>query len=164
MKERIKRKNLSFAAGILVVLAIFAGIMIISAAAYIAGRALYSYGIDIPYAQYAQYVVFIVLGVYIVRNWITEYDYEVSDSELIVDRLLGSRQRNLLRLRLDSIVSINKTPPLKCPIARLTFRSKKSGGIFIVYCNFGKEKCAYLTPNADMIALIKKRTGLNNQR
>lgn len=164
MKERIKRKQLSFAMGILVVLAVFVGIVLIAAASYVATQALYSYGITIPYFQYAQYIIYIILGVYIVRNYITEYEYTLTDNEISVDRLIGSRKRNLLRLRLNNIISVNKKSPRIRHVQHLTIRSRKSGGVYIVYLESGKEKCAYLSPGDDFLSLIYKRTKLNDKR
>ncbi|MFA5675500.1 MAG: hypothetical protein WDA65_03165 [Christensenellales bacterium] len=164
MKERIKRKKLSFAMGIAVVLALFAGVVFVAAAAYVASRALYSHGITVPYAQYAQYLFYIILGVYIVRNYITEYEYTVTDNQFIVDRILGSRQKNILRIHINDIVSINKTAPRKRPVQRLTFRSKKSGGVYMAYIESGKEKYIYLSLSADMLAFTAKRASSDNKR
>lgn len=162
MKERIKRKQLSPAIGILVVISLLSGVVLLSVLINFAAYTLYCYGINIPFVQYVQYVIFIVIGIYIVRRFLTEYEYTVTKSELIVDRFLGGRQRNLLRIRLDEILSLSAQNPRKRAQQRLTFKPKKSGPVYIVYHESKKDKCAYFSPSDDMLSLLKDRIRLND--
>lgn len=155
MKERLSRKKLSVPLGILVILALFAGILVLSAVVFVATDAL-------GLRQYYQLVVLallIVLGVFIVRRWLTEYEYAVIDDELIIDRYIGKRGKNLLRIRLKSIVSLGREKPGYKKPQRLTYRSKRSGVTYIVYKQDGEELCVYFSPSDAMRALIDRRRG-----
>ena len=117
MKERLSRKKLSTPLGLLVVLGLVAGILLIYTAVFIAADAL---GLR-SYHQYIAYALLIVLGVIIVRRWLTEYEYRVADGELIVERYLGDRSRELLRIRLKSILHLGPEKPRGLRLQRLTF-------------------------------------------
>ncbi len=160
MRERLGRKKLSVPVGILVVLALLTGILLMSAVIFVLSDAL---GLR-PYYQYIDFALLIVIGVVIVRKWLTEYEYAVVDDELIVDRFIGSRSKNLFRIKLKSIVSISQDRPAHSKMQRLTYHSKRSGVTYIVYIQNGQEKCAYLSPSDAMRTMIGQRSGASNQQ
>lgn len=157
MKERLSRKKLSTPLGLLVVLGLVAGILLIYTVVFIIADAL---GLRY-YHQYIAYALLIVLGVFIVRRWLTEYEYRVVDDELIVERYLGSRGRELLRIRLKSILSLGPEKPRSLRLQRLTFHSHRHGVTYIIYRqDSGTEAGLFFSPSPALIELIEQRRGI----
>lgn len=159
MKERLTRKKISAWLGILIILGLFVGIVLLAAVIYVAADAMKSLGWDTWYMQYVEYVILIVAGIFLVRHWMTQYEYDVIDNELIIDRYIGRNPRNLLRISLSSIISADTHLPDIKKMDALTFRSKKSGVKYIVYQQNGQQKCMYFSPSDELFALINERRG-----
>lgn len=53
--------------------------------------------------EYVIYILLIVLGLYIVKKYLTEYRYSLFDDEVIIDRIVGNRVEALLVLRVREI-------------------------------------------------------------
>ncbi|MGI5918469.1 MAG: hypothetical protein ACOX8N_02250 [Christensenellales bacterium] len=156
MKERLSRKKLSTPLGLLVVLGLVAGILLIYTAVFIVADAL---GLRY-YHQYIAYALLIVLGVIIVRRWLTEYEYRVANGELIVERYLGDRSRELLRIRLKNILHIGPEKPRGMRLQRLTFRSRRRGVTYVVYRQgSGDEAGMFFSPTPALIDLIEQKCG-----
>lgn len=161
MKERLSRKKLSVPVGILVVLALFVGILLMSAVIFVLTDAL---GLRLYY-QYVVFALLIVIGIAIVRKWLTEYEYAVVDDELIIDRFIGSRPKNLFRIRLNRVVSISQDKPSCSKKQRLTYHPESHGVTYIVYLQDGEERCLYFSPSEAMRTLIdQRRSGASNQQ
>ncbi len=159
MKERFKRKKLPAWLGILIILGLLLGVIVLAAIVYVAADAMRAAGWATWYMQYIEYIILIVAGIFIVRYWMTEYEYDLIDDELIIDRYIGQRPRNLQRIPLASVISVGvQEPEFKKP-ERLTFKSKKSGVKFLVYKQNGQQKCMYFSPSDELLALIEKRRG-----
>lgn len=159
MKERLKRKKLPAWLGILVILGLLLCVVTLAAIIYVAADAMRSAGWETWYMQYIEYIILIAAGILIVRYWMTEYEYDVIDDELIIDRYIGQRPRNLLRIALRAIVSIGDEKPVAEKPERLTFKSKKSGVTYLVYKQNGQQKCIYFSPGDELLSLIEKRRG-----
>lgn len=157
MKERLTRKKLSTWLGILIILGLLMGVVLLAAVIYVTADAMKAAGWNTTFMQYVEYVILIILGILIVRHWMTEYEYDLIDDELIVDRYLGRHPRNLMRIRLSSIVSVGKTEPNIKKKDKLTFRSKSKGVVYIIYKQNGEQKCLYFSPSEDMLSLIEER-------
>ena len=156
MKERLSRKKLSAPMGLLVVLGLVAGILLIYTTVFIAADAL---GLR-SYHQYIAYALLIVLGVIIVRRWLTEYEYHVADGELIVERYIGDRGRELLRIRLKSILHIGPEKPRGMRLQRLTFRPRRHGVTYVVYRqDSGGEAGMFFSPSPVLANLIEQKRG-----
>lgn len=157
MKERLTRKKLSTWLGILIILGLLMGVVLLAAVIYVTADAMKAAGWNITFMQYVEYVILIILGILIVRHWMTEYEYDLIDDEIIVDRYIGRHPRNLMRIRLSSIVSVGKTEPDIKKKDKLTFRSKSKGVVYIVYKQNNEQKCLYFSPSEDMLSLIEER-------
>ena len=156
MKERLSRKKLSTPLGLLVVLGLVAGILLIYTAVFIVADAL---GLRY-YHQYIAYALLIVLGVIIVRRWLTEYEYRVADGELIVVRYLGDRSRELLRIRLKNILHIGPEKPRGMRLQRLTFHSRRRGVTYVIYRQDSDgEAGMFFSPSPALLDLIEKKCG-----
>jgi len=156
MKERLRRKKLSAPLGILVVLALVACILLIYAVVFIVADAL---GFRL-YHQYVVYALLIVLGVFIVRRGLTEYEYDVVDDELIIERYIGDRGRELLRIKLKSILSLGPEKPRAVRLQRLTYRARRQGVIYLVYRKESGEAGFFFNPSPALIELIGQRRGV----
>lgn len=155
MRERLKRKELSAPMGILLIVLLLAVMVILSAAIFVIADCFNIGGI----LDYAKYLLFIVLGIIIIRKWITEYEYALVDNELFIDRYIGKRPRRLLLLKLSHITYIGKRVPddYSGKIHRLTYKSKRSDVTFIVYIEKDQKKCAYFSPSDSMLSKIQSR-------
>ncbi len=154
MKERYKRKQLSTIFGILIVIGLVAAILFLHILMIAVGKVL-----DISFMEYIEYVLFILIGIAIVRKWITEYEYAVVDDELFVDRYIGKRPRRLFEIKLGQIIYIGDTLPgdYKGKKQRLTFASKRKGVIYIVFIKNDDKKCVYFSPGEKMQDMIRRR-------
>ena len=152
MRERLKRTQLSLITGILSIVGLFAVIIltvvIISALADL---------LQAAYIEYIEYALFIVLCIIIIRKWIVEYEYSVTDANFTTDRYIGKTPKRLLRVSLSDISYIGKNKPQDYTgrPQSLTFKSKRRGVIYIV-C--GKDKrCLYLSPSKKMLDMLTER-------
>ncbi len=155
MKERLSRKKLSAPLGILVVLGLVAGILVLSAIIFIAADKL---GLRLYY-QYAEFVLLVVIGVLLVRKGLTEYEYDVVDDELIIERYIGARGKELLRISLKSIVNIGPDKPQMSSLQRFTYHPQRRGVTYIVYKQNGEEHGAFFSPSSALLELLNERRG-----
>jgi len=159
MKERLKRRQPSTPAGILMILALFVCIFLIAMIMFVLADAF-----DAPWLQFVEYALFIVIGVLIIRYWVTEYEYALIDRDLFVDRWLGKRARRLFSVRLCDITYIGSDLPAdyKGNQQRLTYKAKRRGVVYIVYRSGSDKKCVYFSPSDKLLALIKERRSKKN--
>lgn len=154
MKERLKRKQLSTWTGILTILGLIAGMFIIIAVLFVLADLL-----NFKYMDYIEYALFILIGILIIRKWLTEYEYIVVDDELFVDRYLGSRPRRLFSVRFSNIkyIGIKLPKSYRGRKQRLTYLPRRKDVVYIVYTDKGNQKCAFFSPSSDMLSLIQTR-------
>jgi hypothetical protein len=137
------------------VLSLVAGILLIYAVVFIVADAL---GLRL-YHQYVVYALLIVLGVFIVRRGLTEYEYDAVDDELIIERYIGERGRELLRIKLKSILSIGLEKPESVKLQRFTYRARRRGVTYLVYSKEGGDAGFFFNPSPALIELIEQRRG-----
>lgn len=154
MKERLKRKQLPVWAGILTILGLVACMIVIIAALFVLADLF-----NFEYMQYIEYVLFILIGILIIRKWLTEYEYSVIDNEFFVDRYLGKRPRRLFEIRFSDIKYIGSDLPesYSGKKQRLTYLSRRKGVVYIIYTHNGNQKCAFFSPSSKMLDLIQTR-------
>lgn len=154
MKERLKRKPLPTALGILTIIGLFACILVLHGLMNVLAHLL-----NISFLEYIEYVLFILIGLLIIRRWIIEYEYAVVDDELYVDRYLGKRPKQLLAIKLNYITYIGKTLPndYTGKKQRLTYKRRAKGVTYIVYISKDDKKCVYFSPSEKLLALLDKR-------
>ena len=155
MRERLKRRQLSAFFGILIIIGLLIGIVIIAAAMYVLADAL-----NTGFIEYIEYILFILIGIIIIRKWITEYEYAIVDGEFFIDRILGKNPKRLFEIKLSAITYIGKTLPIDYngKKQRLTYKAKRSGVVYIIYKSGGDKKCAYFSPSQQMVELLQTRT------
>lgn len=154
MKERYKRKQLSAIMGVLVTVGLFAAILFLHMLMTAINNVL-----SISFMVYVEYVLFILIGIAIVRKWITEYEYVIVDNELVVDRYIGKRPRRLFEIKLGQIIYIGDTLPSDYTgkMQRLTFLSRRRGVVYIVFIKNDEKKCVFFSPSEKMQDMIKER-------
>lgn len=157
MKERFKRKKITPLLGVIAILCLLIGVVLLAAIIYVATDAMTTMSWNPWFMQYVEYIILIIAGVLFVRHWMTEYEYDVIDNDFIIDRYIGRRPRNLVHIKLSSIVSIGKDKPDIKKMDRLTFKSKRSGVTYIVYKQNGQQKCLYFSPSDKLVCLINER-------
>lgn len=153
MKERLKRQQPSTIAGIGIVLALVAGIIVFSMlmsllATYL--RMFYEW--NTAFMQYIEYVILIVFGIWIVRRWLTEYEYELTGDEFVVDQVIGRRCKNLYRVALKDIAYIGpELSEASGHLQRLTFKRRKRGVVYIR----SSGKSVYFSPSEELLNMIE---------
>ena len=154
MKERYKRRQLSTFVGILVTIGLVAAILLLHMLMSAINTVL-----EITFMEYIEYVLFILIGLAIVRKWITENEYAVVDDELFVDRYIGKRNRRVFEIKLGQIIYIGDTLPsdYKGKKQRLTYASRRRGVTYIVFIKSDEKKCAYFNPGEKMLEVIRAR-------
>ena len=159
MKERLRHAQLSTIAGILMVIGLFAGILIIAMILYVVADAL-----NITFMEYIEYALFILIGIWIVKRWLTEYEYIVTNNELHADRYIGKRSKRLFSADLADITYIGKDLPkdFEGNKQRLTYKPKRSGIVYILYETGGETKCAYFSPSEKMLQYIHTKRQNND--
>jgi len=159
MKERYKRKQLPTWLGLLVVVGLFVLILV----AHFLLTALASV-LKITFMEYIEYALFILIGILIVRKWLTEYEYALVDNDLYVDRYIGKRPRRLFEISLSDISYIGRSLPegFEGKKQRLTFASRRKGVVYIVYKAGESQRCVYFSPSTDLLALMEKRLSAPN--
>lgn len=155
MRERLKRKQLSTPMGILLIVLLLAVIVVLSAIIFVIAD-YFNIG---SILEYVKYLLFIVIGVIIIRKWITEYEYALIDDELYVDRYIGKRPRRLFSVRMSHITYVGKNlhDDYKGKIHRLTYKSKRSDVTYIVFVEKDEKKCAFFSPSEALLSKIKSR-------
>jgi len=155
MRERLKRRELSTITGILIIIGLFAGIVFITGL-----MNFIAYALNFHYIEYIEYVLFIIIGIIIIRKWITEYEYILVDEKIFADRYLGKNPKRLFEIKLCSITYIGKTLPAdyKGKKQRLTYKAKRSGVVYIIYKSGGDKKCVYFSPTSQMADLLQARS------
>ena len=153
MKEKLKRRQPSTIAGIGIVLGLVVGIIVFSM--LMSMLAIYlrtAYEWNTTFMQYIEFALLIVFGVWIVRRWLTEYEYEVTGDELIIGQLVGRRGKTLYRAKLKDITYIGPdfSEASGRPL-RLTFKNRKRG---VVYIQSGG-KYAYFSPSEELLKVIE---------
>lgn len=154
MKETLKRTQFSAIVGILTIVGLFAGIVVLAAIMYVLANAF-----GISFMEYIEYALFIFIGVLIIQKWITEYEYAVVDDEFFVDRYLGKHPKRLFGIKLKSITYMGKQLPkdYSGKKQRLTYKSKRSGVVYIIYQSNGEKKCAYFSPSQKLLDIMGAR-------
>jgi len=154
MKERLKRKQLGSLKGLLVIAGLVAALVAIAAILFVIADYF-----QITFMQYIEYALFILIGILLVRKWLTEYEYILIDDELYVDRYLGKRPRRLLETKLNHIVYIGADKPRDYTgrPQRLTYLPRRKGVTYIVYIDSDNKKCAFFSPGSELLSLIESR-------
>jgi len=154
MKQRLKRKQLNSLKGLLVIVGLVAALVVLAAILFVIADYFH-----ITFMQYIEYALFILIGILLVRKWLTEYEYVVVDDALYVDRYLGKRPRRLFEVRLSHIVYIGKDKPQDYSgrAQRLTFLPRRKGVVYIVYIDSDNKKCAFFSPSSELLSLIESR-------
>lgn len=114
---------------------------------------------DFPFMEFIEYGIVVIVGILIVRKWLTEYEYALIDDEFSVDRYIGKRPRRIFSTKLGQIIYFGKEKPkdYKGIVRRLTFRSGKKDLSYIVYIENDEKRCAAFSPSDKMAELIKSR-------
>ena len=155
MKERYKRKRVSTVLGILITLMLLALILLLHGILTAINTVL-----EISFMEFIEYGIILLIGILIVRKWLTEYEYTVTDDGFYVDRILGSRSRLIFGTSLSEIVYISKEKPkdFKGKTKRLTFRSGKKDKAYMVAVNDCQKICVVFSPSDKMTELLESRT------
>lgn len=154
MRERYKRKQLSTVLGILITIGLLACVLLLHGVMTAINSVL-----NVSFMEFIEYGIVVLVGIMIVRKWLTEYEYAAIDDEFFVDRYIGNRPRRIFYVKLGQIIYIGKEKPkdIKGSIKRLTFRSGKKDISYLVYIDKDEKRCAAFSPSDKMIELIESR-------
>lgn len=153
MRERYKRKQLSTILGILVTVGLLAAVLLLHGVMTAINSVL-----EFKYMEFVEYGIFIIIGISIVRKWLTEYEYAVIDDDFYVDRYIGSRPRRIFETKLGQVIYLGNEKPEGCKTKkRLTFRTGKKDIVYMVYIKNDEKQCAVFSPSDKMQKLIESR-------
>ena len=153
MRERFKRKQLSTVLGILVTIGLLVAVLLLHGIITAINSVL-----EFKLMEFVEYGILIIVGILIVRKWLTEYEYAVIDDELYIDRYIGSRPRRIFETKLGQVIYIGTEKPEDCKSKkRFTFRSGKKNVVYMVYIKNDEKQCAVFSPSDKMLKLIETR-------
>lgn len=100
---------------------------------------------NLPYRSLFQLASIVIAGVgayILIRNMLTDYTYSITDSELIIEVKLGSREWVVSQLPLEDIeiIAFHSSPVLRRYKPQIRYNAKKSFFSFRTYvCCFNKD-------------------------
>ena len=153
MKERYKRKTLPTALGILITIGLVGLVLLLHGIA----TAIETY-IKFSLMEYIEYLLLIVLGIVIVRRWLTEYEYAADEENMTVERVIGSRPRRIFECPIKQMIYIGRQRPqdTKGRHTKLTFSGKKNRA-YITYIKDDEKRCAVFSPSDAFYDFLKSR-------
>ncbi len=83
--------------------------------------------------QIILYLAIIGGGYLIYRRFLVGYRYTITTEELIVDQLIGGRQKKLLSVPLHSIIRFGKPEPLKDMRTEKAYIGKRADAMMVLY-------------------------------
>lgn len=145
-KQTVQRKQRNaFISILLVVLLVFAILLAADLIGYAARL------IGFAGAEYVVYVLLILLAVYIVRNRLTSYCYALSETELLLERLIGNRVRGREVIPLKSVAGYGAYEKQMKKGERLVFAYKPYEAAKILsVCEGGETYTIIISPDAEM--------------
>jgi hypothetical protein len=155
MKERYIRKQLPAILGILIAI----GLVILVLLLHGIATAVNSF-VGVSFMEYIEYVILIVLGIAIVRKWLTEYEYEVTEDSFAVNRAIGRRPRRIFECPTRHIIYIGRDKPsdTKGRITKLTYASGNKDKVYLTYIKNDEKRCAVFSPSEGLVEFIKSHT------
>lgn len=153
-KETLHRKELGALSGVALVLGLIAGVVLLSSLLSMAAKS-----IGFGYLQYVLYVLFILLGVFLIRKRLTAYTYAVTDDELLFEKTVGGnvRAREMLSLKF-----VTRLEPLEQYKGEKKNRQKqtylgKAGAYVLTYTKDGASETIMFHPSPKMVECIELR-------
>lgn len=114
--------------------------------------------LGLPLVDFLAVGVLVVWAFVIFSRRIVEYRYSLMDSELIVARIVGGKEKPVLSLEVTDIQSIGpveKKSALRTQ--RFALRTRKLAAVQIVYQKDGQDQRVILQPSEHMLRLIRAR-------
>ncbi len=139
--------------------AIVLGVFLISILSWILSS------LGLPWVDFLAVAALVVWAFSILMNRIVEYRYELLDSEFIVVRLIGGREKPLFALEVTDIKSIGVVEK-KCRLRtrRFTLRTRRLSSVQIVYATNGQDQRVILQPSEHMLRLIRARAAVREPK
>ena len=154
MKERYKRRKLPTVVGILITIGIVGLVLLLHGIATAINTVVHA-----SFMEYVEYIILIVLGIVIVRKWLTEYEYQADEEDFNVDRIIGSNPRRIFECPLRQIIYIGREKPQdsKGRLQKLTFAAGRKSRVYIAYIKDDEKRSAVFSPSEKFIEYIKSR-------
>lgn len=121
--------------------------------------------IGLPWVDFLAVAVLAAWAFWIFSRRIVEYRYALMDTELIVVRIIGKREKHMFSLEVTDIKSIgvvDKKSKLKTE--RYTLPTRKIRSVQIVYFTNGQDKRVILQPSDHLLALIRNRAAFKEPK
>ena len=159
-REELKHKQLTPLLGILVVIGIVAAVM----AALLIGQFV-AYLLNTKALSYVVFVIALVGAVWIVRNHLQEYAYELEAGKLRCCRMLGESKKILLEIPLKQAVWLGRVADIpqkyaRAPRARATF-DKRNRCMVLVYGEAESVRQLFFSPSEVLCERIRARISKN---
>ncbi|MGI5885114.1 MAG: hypothetical protein ACOX83_09140 [Candidatus Spyradocola sp.] len=151
-QELVKYPTGTRSENVLYIVGIVLGVFLVSILSWL----LSSWGV--PMMDFLAVAILAVWAFFIFSRRIVEYRYALMDSEFIVGRIVGGREKPVFSLEVTDIQSIGpveKKSHLRTQ--RFALRTSKLTAVQIVYRRDGQEQRVILQPSGHMLRLIYAR-------
>lgn len=160
-KETQKAKQQSAAYNILLLVAVVLLVIIIQCLTSMINRSL-----QIKALEYIVYVFLVIGAAVFFSHKMVSYSYSIIDSDIIIEKAVGSRQRCVESINTDEILEMGRT--LKGVYAdaksyRFSIKGSKKEAYYIVYSKNGKTYSAMMHPTAKFIEYAEKRLRIRDE-
>lgn len=114
--------------------------------------------LGIPWGDLLAVIVAGIWAVNIYKKRIVSYRYSLMDTDLVVTRKVGDREKDLFSLDIASIESIGpEDKELRMPTERFVLPTKKLRVVQVIYMHNGERKRVMLQPSDKLLDLIRMR-------
>lgn len=108
--------------------------------------------------QIILYLVVIGGGYLVYRRFLVGYQYTVTSEELIVDQLIGGRQKKLLSVPLQNIIRCGKPEQLKNTKTENAYLGKKADSLMVLYERDQRLHALYVSGSETLRTILTEQT------
>ncbi len=121
--------------------------------------------IGLPWVDFLAFAVLVFWAFMIFSKRIVEYRYSLMDTELIVARKVGNREKNVYSLEITDITRIGAVEKgCKLKTERFTLPTKRLKAVQIVYLTDGEDRRVILQPSDHLLQLIRVRAAFKEPK
>ena len=108
--------------------------------------------------QILLYLLIIGAGYLIYRRYLLSYRYTVTTKELIVDQIVGGKQKNIVTVPLDSIIRVGGPEQIEIDKVENAYLGKKADALMVVYGQDQKTCALFLSASETLRTVLSEQT------
>ena len=137
---------------VLYIAAIVAGVFVISLLSWLLSS------LGLPWVDLLAVAAVAAWACVIFLQRVVQYRYTLMDTELIVARVVGSREKNVFSLDVSDIERVGAVEkPCQLPTVRCTLPTKKLRAVQVIYRENGEQKRVLLQPSDRLLERMRSR-------